>query len=541
MIKAHKYNFLSAMSAGLVAFAIYLPLLGGGVMDAGADIPATGIISPIYTMSLNFDRSLWGGGAWGHHLSNAVLHALNTMAVFALAALLLRKASHWPALFAALVFALHPANTEAVSWVQARSDLLYTLPLLLAFASYLYWSEHDRPAGLVLCFSFFFLSLICSEKAVAFAVVLPLFALLRGPAGAGKRKRLAAAAALCAAGIAAFYLLKSVSPDSAPFFAWKASSRDVGLGVGYYVLRLFVPLGLTVFPPLPQGAAHYLLALAGAAATAMLYHWRLREEAFYLAWALIALVPSFFAISPSGSMLGEHHMYLSSAALAVLAASALWRAERPRAVLAAAGAVTLILATLTVGRIADWKDESRLMSAALRKTGESFEHPAQASTALTMLGAAELRSGDLRKARLHLLEAISANRDNYMAYFNIGRLYDRLLRQMKRDGDVPGQKELAREAAAVLGQGATYFPNYIYLQFNLGVWQVRNLDWDDAEKSFRATLRLGPDEGTEAAIQDYLELIAEARRRGIWGYNPAEGLLLEGARNKGSLDDIIRP
>ena len=59
---------------------------------------------------------------------NFLLHVANVWLVFGLAMLLFRRAG--PAFFAAAIWAVHPAGTEAVSNVAGRADLLGALAVL---------------------------------------------------------------------------------------------------------------------------------------------------------------------------------------------------------------------------------------------------------------------------------------------------------------------------------------------------------------------------------------------------------------------------
>lgn len=75
---------------------------------------------PVFLASLLADRALWGFSPWGYHLTNALLHAADALWVYALA---WTAVPVWPAaLLAGMIFALHPATTEAVNAVSFRSD-----------------------------------------------------------------------------------------------------------------------------------------------------------------------------------------------------------------------------------------------------------------------------------------------------------------------------------------------------------------------------------------------------------------------------------
>src|SRR6266478_2852034 len=78
---------------------------------------------PITWMTLGLDYTIWGMNPFGYHLTSILLHAVNAVLFYFLALALLRLAlrarsdeiqNRIPigALFAALVFALHPLRVE---------------------------------------------------------------------------------------------------------------------------------------------------------------------------------------------------------------------------------------------------------------------------------------------------------------------------------------------------------------------------------------------------------------------------------------------
>ena len=74
-----------------------------------------------------FDEGL-DGGAWIFHLTNVILHAINSVLVFFLVRALCRPdedtAGARVATIAAALFAIHPLQVEVVAWVNGRMMLL---------------------------------------------------------------------------------------------------------------------------------------------------------------------------------------------------------------------------------------------------------------------------------------------------------------------------------------------------------------------------------------------------------------------------------
>jgi tetratricopeptide (TPR) repeat protein len=89
---------------------------------------------PLTWLSHMLDVELYGLNPAGHHLTNVLLHIVNTLLLLGL--LVHMTGRLWPSAFVAALFALHPLHVEAVVWVSERKELLSTLFGLLAMWAY---------------------------------------------------------------------------------------------------------------------------------------------------------------------------------------------------------------------------------------------------------------------------------------------------------------------------------------------------------------------------------------------------------------------
>src|SRR2546427_563635 len=104
----------------------------------------TGHYIPVTWMTLGLDYVLWGMNPAGYHLTNLVLHALNTVLFALIAIRLLRLArprtgetALWAGtVTAALFFSLHPLRAETVAWVTERRGLLSAFFSLVTALTY---------------------------------------------------------------------------------------------------------------------------------------------------------------------------------------------------------------------------------------------------------------------------------------------------------------------------------------------------------------------------------------------------------------------
>ncbi len=120
---------------------------------------------PVVTFSYFADRWIWGRGTFGYHLTNLLLHLANVLLFYALAAAI--AGDPRKAFLAALLFALHPLNSEAVNAIAYREDLLAFLFVMASFIAY-------RRSWLARSAVFFLLALFSKESAVVLPALLIL-------------------------------------------------------------------------------------------------------------------------------------------------------------------------------------------------------------------------------------------------------------------------------------------------------------------------------------------------------------------------------
>ncbi|MCH2169248.1 hypothetical protein MK489_00575 [Myxococcota bacterium] len=90
--------------------------------------------APVHLVATALERQMFADDVMGYHLVNVVVHALASVLLMAL--LLRSGVPTWGAAVGALIFALHPANVEAVAWIsQLKTTLamVWTLSALLTF------------------------------------------------------------------------------------------------------------------------------------------------------------------------------------------------------------------------------------------------------------------------------------------------------------------------------------------------------------------------------------------------------------------------
>ena len=94
---------------------------------------------PVTWWSHQLDCSLFGLNAGGHHMTSAVLHALNT--VLCLLVLGYMTGRWGCSAFVAALFGLHPLHVESVAWIAERKDVLSGLFFFLTLGAYAWYAR----------------------------------------------------------------------------------------------------------------------------------------------------------------------------------------------------------------------------------------------------------------------------------------------------------------------------------------------------------------------------------------------------------------
>lgn len=127
---------------------------------------------PVLSVTYFIDHWLWGLRAFGYHLFNIILHVVNTLLVYVLLFMLVRSKN--TALLIAILFCVHPIQSEAVCNIGYRADLLSCCFLLASFICLL---KHDDKACqsktfFPLSVIFYFLALFTKESSIVLLFII---------------------------------------------------------------------------------------------------------------------------------------------------------------------------------------------------------------------------------------------------------------------------------------------------------------------------------------------------------------------------------
>lgn len=367
--------------------------------------------------------------AWGYHLLGLVLHAANTvMAYFFLRQLLGR---HWPAFFAAALFALHPIQVEAVSWAAALSTLLFSTFYLLSLIGYLNWKKN--PTLLWFGFSLGAFVLACLAKSAA--VTLPLvllaidFYLLKKWEGKFWLSKIPYFIFSFAFGAYTFITREQEGHDiEAASNAYALIDRFwmVAQTMLFYPVKLLAPLGFSVSYPFVKTDGvwpwTYYIAPVVLLALAFLVWKKARAQYDVLLGIALYLLPLSvmlpFRTVGSFELRSDRYMYLSCLGLFLLLGLFLEH-RKPTARNGALAGIAVLLGFLTFQQTKVWKDGIALFENCVKKTP-------QAALCQCNLAYSELLSLDFQSSVYHYTEALRYDSSTIEAYNGRGQAYFQL-------------------------------------------------------------------------------------------------------------------
>ena len=557
--------------AAAFTFAVFLPALGNGFVnwDDFANLLQNphyrglgpeqlkwmfttfhmGPYQPLSWLTLGLDYKIWGMNPFGYHLTNVVLHSLNSLVFCFLCEKLLALAIRpsFPekgtelflaAGFAAVLFSVHPLRVESVAWVTERRDVLSGFFYLLAVFWYVaaragtgekvpFWRRQLLPLAA------FLFSLLSKGMAVSLPVtllVLDVYPLRRLP-GVPARWFSSEARGIWLEKVPFFvlavvfgvigYMGQAKTGALATYQHFGPGQRAAAalFSAGFYIWETLLPLHLSPFHKITNGASFmsWPPLLAGAvvmALTAAAVDARRNRPAWLSAWTcyLAALAPVAGIVKFGAQSSADRYTYLPCLGFAVLAGAgflALRRTSKPlwkKTGSLLACLLVLGLAGLTWSQEKIWYDSETLWNHALAvNPGSDFAH--------NDLGLALADRGEFDLALWHYREALRINPANAHAHNNLaillnhqgkaGEAVGQYLEALKLN---PGDPETRYNlACALAGSGRTdeaieqlrealkTAPDFAQAHNDLGTLLASKGRTDEALEHFLKAIKIRPD------------------------------------------------
>ncbi|TMB19095.1 MAG: tetratricopeptide repeat protein [Deltaproteobacteria bacterium] len=462
---------------------------------------------PIVNLSLAVNYALGGLDVRGYHAFNLAIHLLSALLLFGVVRRTLLSSSlrgrygdqaPWLAMAVALLWTVHPLQTESVTYVIQRTELLVGLFFLLTLYCAIRGVDSVRPhawyaAAVVAC------ALGAGSKEVM--VAAPLLVLLYDRVFLSRslrdafRRRGGLYAGLAASWLILFGLLlasprpRAVAFGSQGLRAWDYAATECSVILHYLQLALWPhplvvdyddwPIATTPATVLLPAAA--MLSLLGAAI------WGLRRRpplGFLGAWFFLILAPTSSFLPVPTEIAAERRMYLPLAATCVLAIMGgeaalrhLLLRERPHDTLRRYLGVGLLVATVavlaqvTVRRNEDYRSAFAIWNDAVSKRPNNVR-------ARLNLGDYFFRQGQIAEAREQLAAAVRLAPGSADAQYALALT-------LEKDG-------AAEDAIGHYSEALRLRPSHVSAHVNLGIVLQKQGKLGEAMAHYSEALRVDP-------------------------------------------------
>ena len=417
---------------------------------------------PLTICSYAFDYLFGGAQPLVYHLTNILLHTGNAIILYFFINRLLARTERAGqpnksvGLFVALLFALHPVQTESVSWVAERKTLLCAFFYLMALFQYV---------GYVAAPSF---------KKMAVVILLGLAAMLSKGIGVALPLSLIAVDIWLARDLRN----KKVWLEKLPLLfiavvigiiAINAQAAEKALGMHaehnmlntllfaadayvQYIVHLFVPVKLSVIYPYPLevGVPEYLclvvaIDILALAVIAYRKKWYILCGAIVFYTVNIVFVLQFIQFGEC--LMADRYLYIAGIGVIFPAVYYLFiglqKASKQFAAIVVISAIALALLTMTFFRNDIWLSDLDFFTSILNTFPNS-------SVAQYSVGALYTRMGEYDVAETHLNKAVQIDPNNYKAWYDKGALH-------LRQGRVEDALDALNKCIAIKEYSKAYF------------------------------------------------------------------------------------
>ncbi len=445
---------------------------------------------PLFTAYLTINYHLFGLWEPGWHLMNLLVHTGATVAIY----FLLKRLSgdRIIAAIAALIFGLHPAHVESVSWISGIPDPLAAL----FYAPSLIWYVRYRTDGekkfLVVSVIAYGLSALCKETPLALPLVFIAWEFTRAQPKRSFKTRVheTISQLIPYALMAGAYLLLRFSVLGRlswkhPFMA-QVPDYAIWMTVPYVVVSYLRHLVAPFYLSLIYGTSFVTSATdprfllpAGILLFVAVLLWVYRKKLsgdLCVALALIVapLLPVLnLRVFHFEYIVQDRYLYLPSIGFCYLVAILIMRLSRRQARLAAilAGAIVIAFGASTIAQNRVWHDAVALWQRAV------YYSPASWSTHYNLgLAYLNLKQNDDALAQLAAAKLLSPREPTVLNNFALAQ-------------NAVGQKA---EAIATVKQALAIDPTLLEAHNNLGAFLFDQGSYADAQREFSTVLAHDP-------------------------------------------------
>ncbi|XP_058831025.1 protein O-mannosyl-transferase Tmtc3-like [Topomyia yanbarensis] len=493
---------------------------------------------PLCVLTFRWNYLLHGLEPAGYHLVNVLLHTVVSLMYFRMCATLLSEVASFAA---AMLFAVHPIHTEAVTGVVGRAETLSSVFFLAAFIFYTKATRRKKSTGwryLSVAIMFVTTAMLCKEQGITITGVCAIYEIfvaqkirlgdiyhlarsvmsgksLTLPSGWWPHEATRRLAVLCVATVALLFARLQIMGSQLPVFtrfdnpASVASTPTRQLSYNYLAS---VNLWLLLFPcdlccdwtmgtvPLVESfadprnlitlAAYGLLAVLVWVAFAQTDRQKSAVIVMGLAFMVLPFLPASNLFFPVGFVIAERVLYMPSMGFCMLVAYGFQLlTERWSRKLSWCCLCFLLLShsIKTYNRNADWESEYTIFMSGLKVNQRNAK-------LFNNVGHALESEGKFEEALQFFHKAVSVQEDDVGAHINVGRTYNHLKMFKEAEQAYLKAKSLLPKAKPGESYQARIAPNHLNVFLNLANLISKNATrLEEADLLYRQAISMRSD------------------------------------------------
>jgi len=442
---------------------------------------------PLQIISYIWDYHFWKINPYGYHLTNIWLQISVAFLFFLLLAHLLN--SKGVAFLSALFFAVSPLNTESVTYISGRAEMLVGLFLILSLLLFI-WSKDKtkliKLTYLFLSYFVFILALFSKELALVFPFIVAAYVFYyRRDDFKGLLSFLKPVLPFIV--IVAGYLLLRLILISPSLHPTTLGQHPIILRLTLLSKVIFTYLKLLVFPVnlhmermliqpksfLEIFLSWFALGLIFMACWRVFFYRREnRPLCFLLSWSLIFFIPQS-GLFPMNTYIAEHFIYLASISFYVFVVYLLRTYLRKKLFIFLSLIIFTYYSMLTVARNFDWNNPVIFYEKIIKFSPNSFQ-------AHNNLGLEYEHRHDYKRAIFEYKKALEIKPDTFVSRLNLANLYF----NTEKYKEAKVEYNQLKYSASGLRRGE--------IENNLGcIDEVEGL-WGSAVDSYKLALKFNP-------------------------------------------------
>jgi hypothetical protein len=380
---------------------------------------------PLNRLVYMVEYHLYGLHPFGYHLLSLLIHLGNVLLLFVFGKKIFETTT--TAFIAALLFAVHPANAEAINFISARNNLFATFFVLVAAVLFHTGRERHTLKWYLFSALSFLAGLFCKEIALMLLPILFFYPFhSKGTTKPDFKERFVFFIPFIVAALLYFLLRyealsQIVIQPGTTSNIWSRLTMNLYI-IPVYASLLIIPFGYKTYYSIPPDIwqnlkwiipAWTVLGFIGV------FLMRSGSKAAYFAlfWLACNYVPISNIIEIPSAAMAERFIYLPSIGVWLLIGFGvnyfISRGASHRSIFTLVAGVTLLLATFSILRCRDWKSDLTLFTSLITIDPESaYGH--------YNLGGWYREQGNLQKARYHWEKTVQIRPQHTKALNQLG-------------------------------------------------------------------------------------------------------------------------